>query len=79
MAKSAEQVSLSPKPVKVGAVWCLVATHALSGQQEHIVGFHNEVEAKEWLASKGCGAWLRSRGYFAPSPRQLPRPFPTSN
>ena len=37
---------------------------ALSGQQEHVVGFHTATEAKEWLASKGCKAWLRTRGYL---------------
>ena len=33
----------------MGLVWGIVATHGLSGQQEHVLGFHNEVEAKEWL------------------------------
>jgi len=60
----------------VGAAWALVATHALSRQQEHVIGFHSETEAKEWLASKGCKAWLKTRGYvnwtptFATSPTQ---------
>ena len=63
MGPPADKVSFNPKPTKVGATWCLVATHALSGQQEHIIGFHTETEAKEWLASKGYQAWLKTRGY----------------
>jgi hypothetical protein len=63
MANVADKVTFDPQPIRVGVAWGLVATHALSGQQEHIVGFHTETEAKEWIASKGCKAWLRTRGY----------------
>ena len=63
MANPADKVTFGPKPILVGAAWALVATHALSGQQEHVIGFHSETEAKEWLASKGCKAWLKTRGY----------------
>ncbi len=63
MANIADTVTFDPKPIRIGGAWGLVATHALSGQQEHIVGFHTETEAEEWLASKGCKAWLRTRGY----------------
>jgi hypothetical protein len=63
MANVADKVTFDPEPIRVGVAWGLVATHALSGQQEHIVGFHTETEAKEWIASKGCKAWLRTRGY----------------
>ena len=63
MADPADTVAFNPRPIRLGLAWGLVATHALSGQQEHIVGFHTATEAKEWLASKGCKAWLRTRGY----------------
>jgi hypothetical protein len=66
MADSADKVIINPKPIRLGLAWGLVATHALSGQQEQIVGFHTETEAKEWLASKGYRAWLRTRGYVKP-------------
>jgi uncharacterized protein (DUF2147 family) len=49
-------------PLGVDGVWAVVATHP-SGQQEHIVGFHSEAEAKEWRVGVGCEAWLRTRGY----------------
>jgi hypothetical protein len=45
------RLHLIPGRSGLGLAWGLVATHALSGQQEHIVGFHTETEAKEWLAS----------------------------
>ena len=76
MVNPADNVTFDPKPIRLGVAWGLVATHALSGQQEHIVGFHSETEAKEWLASKGCKAWLKTGGYvnwtptFATSPTQ---------
>jgi hypothetical protein len=63
MANPADEVAFDPEPIRAGVVWGLVATHALSGQQEHIIGFHSETEAREWLASEGCKAWLRTRGY----------------
>jgi hypothetical protein len=59
MADRADKVTFDPKPIRLGVAWGLVATHALSGQQEH-----SETEAKEWLASKGCKAWLKTRGYL---------------
>jgi len=48
MANPADKVTFDPKPILVGAAWALVATHALSGQREHVIGFHSETEAKEW-------------------------------
>ena len=50
------------KAQKIGRVWALIATHP-SGQQEDVIGFHTEEEAKEWQKSNGCRAWLRTRGY----------------
>jgi len=64
MANHADKVTFDPRPIRPGIAWALVARHALSGQQEHIIGFHSEEEAKEWLASKGCKAWLKTRGYL---------------
>jgi hypothetical protein len=64
MVDSADKVTFDPKLIRLGVAWGLVATHTLSGRQEHIVGFHSETEAKEWLASKGCEAWLKTRGYL---------------
>ena len=46
MADSTDKVTFNPRPIGLGLAWGLVATHALSGQQEHIVGFHTETEAK---------------------------------
>jgi len=66
MVGSTDKVTFNPKPIRLGLAWGLVATRALSGQQENIVGFHTETEAKEWLASKGYRAWLRTRGYVKP-------------
>jgi hypothetical protein len=62
MANSTDSVVFDREPLKVDRVWTIVATHP-SGQQEHIIGFHSEVEAEDWRTSKGCGAWLRTRGY----------------
>ena len=66
MVGSTDKVTFNPKPIRLGLAWGLVATRALSGQQENIVGFHTETEAKEWFASKGYGARLRTRGYVKP-------------
>jgi len=63
MVDAADNVTFNPEPIKVGLVWGLVVTHALSGQQEHVLGFHSPAEAKQWLASNGCVAWLKTRGY----------------
>ena len=62
MANSTDGVVFDREPLKVDRVWAIVATHP-SGQQEHIVGFHSEAEAKEWRVGVGCEAWLRTRGY----------------
>ena len=78
MTNPADEVTFKPKPILVGAAWALVATHALSGQREQVIGFYSETEAKEWLASKGCKAWLKTRGYanwtttFATPPTRQP-------
>jgi hypothetical protein len=44
-------------------VWALIATHP-SGQQEDVIGFHTEEEARQWRKSNGYRAWLRTRGYL---------------
>jgi hypothetical protein len=62
MANSTDSVVFDREPLKVDRAWTIVATHP-SGQQEHIIGFHSEAEAEDWRTSKGCGAWLRTRGY----------------
>ena len=62
MAISADNVVFDREPLKVDRLWDVVPTHP-SGQQEHIVGFHTEAEAREWRASHSCEAWLRTRGY----------------
>jgi hypothetical protein len=62
MAISTDNVVFDCDPLRMDRLWVIVATHP-SGQQEHIVGFHSEVEAKEWRASRSCSAWLRTRGY----------------
>jgi hypothetical protein len=46
MANSTDSVVFDREPLKVDRVWTIVATHP-SGQQEHILGFHNEAEAEE--------------------------------
>ena len=59
---SRDRVLFDKKAQKIGEVWALIATHP-SGQQEDVIGFHTEKEAKEWRKSNGCRAWLRTRGY----------------
>ena len=62
MVQSSSLVAFEPRPQKIGRVWALIATHP-SGQQEDIIGFHTEAEAKEWRAGHGLRAWFRTRGY----------------
>ena len=62
MPKSADQVTFDLKPLKVGEGWYIVVTYP-GGIQEHIPGFHGQVEAEQWLSGKGRQAWLRARGY----------------
>jgi hypothetical protein len=57
------KITFDPKPLKIGTRWHIVATYHPSGQQEHITGFRDEAEAKEWLAGKGCQVWRKARGY----------------
>ena len=59
---SRDSVIFERDAIKIDHVWGVVATHP-SGQQEHILGFHTEVEAMEWRVSQGCRAWLKTRGY----------------
>jgi hypothetical protein len=61
MQKSADGITFDLKPLKVREGWYIVVTYP-GGMQEHIPGFHSQVEAEEWLASKSQ-AWLRARGY----------------
>jgi hypothetical protein len=56
-------VLFEKKAQKIGRVWALIATHP-SGQQEDVIGFHTEEEAKRWRKSNGYRAWLRTRGYL---------------
>jgi hypothetical protein len=63
MRQTASSAEFSPAPQRVGAVWTWIATHP-SGQQEEIVGFHSEAEAREWRTSNGLRAWFRTRGYL---------------
>lgn len=56
------KITFEPKPLKAGSEWTIVATYP-RGQKEHIAGFHSEEDALDWLASEGCRAWLRARGY----------------
>jgi hypothetical protein len=51
-ATDATNVEFGLGPQRVGAIWAWIATHP-SGQQEEIVGFHSEAEAREWRASNG--------------------------
>jgi hypothetical protein len=61
---SRDRVLFEKKVQKIGGVWALIATHP-SGEQEDVIGFHTEEEAKEWRKSNGCRAWLRTRSYLA--------------
>jgi hypothetical protein len=72
MAISTDNVVFDREPLRVDRLWAVVATHP-SGQQEHIVGFHTEAEAREWRASVGREAWLRTRGYAEWRLRELGR------
>jgi hypothetical protein len=62
MAKKRPKITLAVEPFRVEPEWHVIATNP-SGQREHISGFKSEAEAKEWLASDRCKAWLRARGY----------------
>lgn len=62
MPKSADKIAFEAKPLKVGSGWYVVVTYP-NGMQEHIPGFKNEAEAKEWLAGKGREVWLKARDY----------------
>jgi hypothetical protein len=44
-----------------------------SGRREHVTGFRNAADAKEWLADKGCQAWLKARGYGKLKSSKRPR------
>jgi hypothetical protein len=62
---SRDRVLFDKKAQKIGEVWALIATHP-SGQQEDVIGFHTEKEAKEWRKSNvvctpfdRTGSWLR--------------------
>jgi hypothetical protein len=46
------EVLFEKKAQKIGRVWALIATHP-SGQQEDVIGFHTEEEAKRWRKSNG--------------------------
>jgi hypothetical protein len=72
VAHSTDLVAFDRDPLRVDGVWAVVATHP-SGQQEHIIGFHSEAEAKEWRVGVGCEAWLRTRGYAGWKLRQRMR------
>jgi hypothetical protein len=63
MAQESDQVSFALQQLAFGLGWLIVATHP-SGQQEHILGFHSEDEAKRWLeGSRGLRSWFKTRGY----------------
>jgi hypothetical protein len=62
MDKAAKKVAFEPKPLKTGEGWYIAVTYP-GDMQEHIPGFCDEAEVKEWLAGAGCGVWLKPRGY----------------
>ena len=59
MPKSADAITFDPKPLKTGE-GVIVVTHP-GGMQEHITGFRDEAETRDWLAGKGRKTWLRER------------------
>jgi len=66
MRDSTTTVTFDPQPIRVGpGEWHIVATYHPSEKQEHISGFRDEVDAKEWLAGNGRQAWLKARGYVS--------------
>jgi hypothetical protein len=58
------RIKFDSRPLEVGHEWHVVATYP-RGQEEHITGFRNEAEAKDWIA-KHSRAWLKKRGYLDP-------------
>ena len=60
MPKSTDAITFDPKPLKTGEGWYIVVTHP-GGMQEHIPGFRDEAETRDWLAGKGRETWLRER------------------
>ena len=61
MRQAPSTVEFGPAPRRVGAVWSWIATHP-TGQQEEVVGFHSEAEARQWRTSNGLRARFRTRG-----------------
>ena len=59
---NAPTVKFDACPVQGGGEWHVVATYPRGGE-EHIQGFKNETEAKDWIA-KHSRAWLKKRGYL---------------
>ena len=62
MENPANQIHFTPKPLKIGGEWYLVATWP-SGQEEHITGFKTEIEALNWIGQPKQLEWLRIRGF----------------
>lgn len=70
MRDSGTKVTFDPQPLRAGhGEWHIVATYHPRGQQEHISGFRDEADAKEWLTGKGCQAWPKARGYATEAPK----------
>jgi hypothetical protein len=62
MGNPANEIKFTPRPLKVGEEWYLVATWP-DGREEHITGFKTEMDALNWLGRPEQLEWLRARGF----------------
>jgi hypothetical protein len=58
MPKSADATTFDAKPLKTGEGWHIVVTYPRRMQQ-HIPGFCDEAETREWISGKGRQTWPR--------------------
>ena len=62
MSSPDDRVTFDPRPIRIGNTWYLLATHGLSGQQEHIAGFHTEETTAFEQRMSGVAAHKRLSG-----------------
>jgi hypothetical protein len=54
-------IAFEPIPTEAEG-WCIVATFP-DGHAEHVKGFVNEGEARDWIGSPPCMEWAKAKGY----------------
>ena len=56
-------IGFEPVPAKVGDDGWRIAAAFPDGRIEHITGFVNEREARDWIGSPPCLEWAKTKGY----------------